>query len=240
MALRIFENDPDSAPQKASDDIVGRFRSGMQVNDRPMALDAWRITTGDPDVAAAVAEAFGGSPEEWETKTEERLQVLTEASEVDIILPGTKSIVSEMVLWGRNGKIRSCDGVQQKDDEGTPCACPNSLKDRKDAAKQGHGCEPSVGLYFHLADHVDLGRFKFFSGSWNLATDIGKAEAALAKIEGPTLATLRLEPVEFEAKTGPRAGQMVSFTKPVVDVKGPAPKGILDGTDAEDPFEEPF
>ncbi|WP_286689674.1 MULTISPECIES: hypothetical protein [unclassified Aeromicrobium] len=42
-----------------SPDIVGRFRSGYQANDRPVALQNWRITSGDPEVADKVADQFG-------------------------------------------------------------------------------------------------------------------------------------------------------------------------------------
>src|SRR5690606_39483525 len=57
--------------QDFSGDVVGRFRSGYQVDNRPQSLGAWRVTTGDPEVAARVHELFGGdSPQEW--RSEER------------------------------------------------------------------------------------------------------------------------------------------------------------------------
>lgn len=221
MGIKIFEVDPDSQP-RSSDDIVGRFRSGTQLNNRPMALDNWRVTTGDPDVAAAIADTFGGDPKDWDTQTEEKLEVFTETDSVEIILDGPDAIRTSMVLWGRNSMIRSCDGVTQTDDKQSACVCPSTVKERKEAAKAGHGCEPSVQVYFRLAAAPDLGKFKFFSGSWSLAAEVGDAEAKLAAINGPARATLTLERVEYTPKGGPRKDQLVSFTKPVVKVLGPA------------------
>ena len=230
MALKIFDVDPDAAPRAPLDDLVGRFRSGAQIQDRPVALTEWRFTTGDPDVAATVADLLGGAPASWETKTEENLEVYTEAPSISIILDGANAVKSGMVLWGRNALIRSCDGVTQKD--GTACACPQKVADRKDAAKAGHGCQPSLQVYFRLADAPDLGKMRFMSGSWSMAAEIGEAEEALEKIGGPAFATLTLVKVEYTTK----AGREVSFTKPVLKVTGPAPV-------ASDPVygdEEPF
>ncbi|SCF42454.1 hypothetical protein GA0070618_6662 [Micromonospora echinospora] len=228
MGLRIWETDPESEPkprQSFAKDLVGRFRSGYQVNDRPMSLEKWRVTTGDPAVAAAIVDLFGSErdskPQAWETKGEDNLEVFTSAPRVKIILDGPKAIRQEMVLWGRNTAIRRCDGVEQigvdADDKakGSPCECPAGYQDRKDAAKSGRGCAPSITTYFALADAPDLGRFKFNSGSWSLVRDIVTTEKALTEIDGPALAWLGLEVVEYEVKA---TGAKRSFTKPVIDV----------------------
>jgi hypothetical protein len=216
MGLRIFEVDPDSQPKRKNDDVVGRFRSGQQLNNRPLALTEWRVTTGDPDVADKVADLYGGTPGQWDTKTAETLEVLTEASEVTVIFDGPRSVKTEMVLWGRNGKIRSCDGVTQTaDDNGNceGCVCPSTVKERKEAAKKGTGCEPSVLLFFKLADAPDLGKFRFSSGSWNFAADIGDVEDALAAVDGPALAEFGLEVISWQDKT---TKETRSYTKPYV------------------------
>lgn len=217
---RIFDVDPNTKTH-TTDDIVGRFRSGQQLNGRPMALTEWRITSSDPVVLADVATIMGGDePGQWDTKSDEKHELFTTSDSVDVILDGPGAVRTNMVLWGRNGKVRECDGVTQAPvdgKEGQPCACPSALNDRKDAAKAGHGCEPSIQLYFRLADRPDLGKFKFFSGSWTMAKEIGNAEDALAKIDGPAIGTLTLVLVEYTTK----AGKDVSFTKPVLTITGP-------------------
>ena len=74
------------APAQFADDFTFRVRTGMVANGRPMALENIRFTTGDPEVAEAISGNFGGSPQEWETKTEETLEILSDYSNVDIII----------------------------------------------------------------------------------------------------------------------------------------------------------
>lgn len=216
MAIqRIF--DVETAAKTASnDDIVGRFRSGQQLNDRPLALSEWRITSADPEALSIIAKIMGGAePTEWNTKTDEKYELFTTSSSVNITLDGPTALRSSMVLWGRSAKIRQCNGAEQED--GTPCACPSDIKELKAQGKQGLACEPSIQVYFRLTDAPELGKFKFFSGSWTMAKEMGAAEAALAVIDGPAYATMHLELVEYVAKDGTN----VKFTKPVVSILGP-------------------
>ena len=226
------------APAQFADDFTFRVRTGMVANGRPMALENIRYTTGDPKVAEAISEAFGGTPEEWETKTEETLEILSDHPSVDIIL---ESIKSEYVLWGRgNQPIRSCDGINQTDDAKSPCACAqqnNDLAEWKAAAKSGTACQPTVKLTFRLADNPDLGRGRFQSSSWGLAMGdpawkkdkmedgdtwqppISDLEEQLEEMGGMALANLAIVPVAYTTK----AGRNVSYSKPVLTITGPAP-----------------
>lgn len=234
MSLKIFGTPDGSAParKRFSDDVVGRFRSGYQANKRPVALTDWRVTTGDPDVAAAVADLLEGEePKEWDAAGEDNLEVFTTAQSVKVILEGDNALRQAMVLYGRNGIIRVSDGetITYPDDlKGQPDPqAGESLQERKAAAKAGTGAEPRIEVYFRLAENPDLGIFKFQSGSWGLASDLGYngTEDTITDLiaDGHKVAaTLLLEPVEFEAKNGPRAGQTVSYTKPVLQIDGAA------------------
>jgi len=228
LGLRIFGTDPETQPkprQSFSDDVVGRFRSGYQLNNRPAALSDWRITTGDPDVAKEIHDLFGGdAPQEWEAKGEDNLEVFTATDAVDVILEGPKGLRQKMILWGRNGKvIQSGDGLTLDDGSPDPDA-ELTFQERKKKGQDGIGPVPQIEVYFRLAANPDLGIFKFQTGSWSLAQDLAAydVEGALAEIDGPTKATLKLEEVSFVAKNGPRAGQTVNYTKPVLTIKGAA------------------
>src|SRR5690606_35209536 len=141
MKIRIFETDPNAAPKKRqtfADDVVGRVRSGKAVNGIPAGLSTWRITTGDPDVAHAVADAFGGEVAEWETTKEDNLEVITETNTLPVIISSPEVISARLVLWGMGGvRIHECDGVTFLDEErrGQPCGCPELLAERKAAAR---------------------------------------------------------------------------------------------------------
>ena len=212
MLHEVFDN----APTFGVDDIVGRFRSGAQIQNRPVALSEWRATTGDPVVAAAVAELFGGEPKRWETKTEETLEVMTTTSSIEVHQEG---LSSEMVRWGRGNKpIRVCDGKIMKGDTAKPCECPSDLKERKEGAKDGSACQPSVRATFRLVDNPELGLWRFNSSSWNLASQVNSLEDELADAGGASPATLSLELVEFTTKSG----REVRYTKPVIRILAPA------------------
>ena len=215
MALHKMFN---ATPTFGASDIVGRVRSGAQINGRPVALQEWRFTTGDPLVAQEVANKYGGDPKPWETTTEESLEVMTTASDLTVILT---QIQSEFVLWGRNSSapIRACDGSVQKDDACSGCVCPSDVKAHKEAARAGTACQPSVRATFRLADMPDLGLWRFNSASWQLAGEVNAAEEALAAAGGEAWGVLALELVEYTTKNG----RNVSYTKPIIEVGAAVP-----------------
>ncbi|WWV91876.1 hypothetical protein GMYAFLOJ_CDS0046 [Microbacterium phage phiMiGM15] len=230
--LKIWGTDPETQPkprERFADDVVGRFRSGHTINDRPASLNEWRVTTGDPDVAKVIHDLLGGDdPQEWAAKGEDNIEVFTASNEVAIIVENAKALRQRMVLWGRSGKpIYVSDGANILDDQGNPTeeADPDaelSFAERK--AKKETGAIPDIELYFRLADEPDLGIFKFKTGSWGFASDLaynGVVEA-LEAAEGPTKATLTLENVSFIAKNGPMKGKTVSYTKSALNLKGAA------------------
>lgn len=233
MALKIFGTDPETQPkprQSFADDVVGRFRSGHQLNGRPAALSDWRVTTGDPVVADAVYDILGGdAPQSWDAKGEDNLEVFTASKKVDIILEGEKALRQSMILWGRNGKmISKSDGETMEDGSPDPDA-ELTFAERKKKGQDGIGPVPQIEVYFRLAEQPDLGIFKFQTGSWSLARDLaandveGEIRDYSADSEtGKVKAVLELEEVSFQAKQGPRAGQMVNFTAPKLIIKGAA------------------
>ncbi|WP_051039674.1 recombination directionality factor [Microbacterium sp. B24] len=237
MALKVFGTDPATQPklrQSFADDVVGRFRAGHSVNGRPASLEEWRVTTGDPEVAAKVHELLGGdAPQKFETKGEDDIEVFTASAEVDIVI--VKPIRQRMVFWSRANKlVYATDGEWKLDDSGNPTDEPDpdaslSFAERKQKGQDGLGPVPDTELYFRLAADPDLGIFKFQTGSWGLVRDLaydGTEDIladALADGDGKASAVLKLVPTSFVAKNGPRAGQTVSFTKSAItDIKAAA------------------
>ncbi|MFE9256519.1 hypothetical protein [Streptomyces sp. NPDC006879] len=222
--LTIFETDPDAKPkpkQTFSDDTVGRFHSGRQVDDVPEALSEWRITTGDPEVAKAVAQLFGGEPIETDSTGENFIDVFTDRETVPVVLDGPDAIYADMKLWNRNKLVHHCDGtvfLSPDERKGKPCHCPELFAERKAAAKDFMGPAPSITITFRLADDPELGKFKFQSGSWVMASVLHEYENDLSAVDGPALAELTLELVEYTIKKGKNKGRNVSYYKPVIKV----------------------
>lgn len=234
MALKIFggENGAPQKKQSFADDIVGRFRSGYVENKRPVALTSWRVTTGDPEVADKLADLLGGDePQKWDASGEDDIEVFGKEQSVEVILEGSKALRQAMVLYGRKGIIYVSDGEtitypDERKGETDPQA-GEDLQTRKAKAKEGTGAEPRIEVYFRLASDPDMGIFKFQTGSWSFASDLAyhgieDQITDLAADGAKIAATLTLEQVEFTAKNGPRAGQLVSYTKPVLTIQGAA------------------
>lgn len=223
MAISFNIPQADSTPRTA-DDVVGRMRSGYQTSSgRPVSLDAFRVTTGDKEVADTIASLLGADESgvsTWETSTDEVLQVFTDAKELPIIIE-PKSVKATLVLWSNKGaKIVETDGQFLIEDGKVTdkewAGAGKSLPEMKADAQAGVGPAPSLQVYFRLADNPELGKFKFFSGSWGAIEAFSAAELAVDAIGGPARATLSLERVEFTNKEG----QNVSFVKPALKVHG--------------------
>lgn len=211
------------APTTADLNIVGRFRSGHQVSGRPASFDDWRVTTGDPEVADKIFEVYGGeAPQSWETTQEDNLEVFTASPEVEIIIANSKALRQRMVLWSRQGKlVIDSDGETYADGTPDPDA-ELTFAERKKKGQDGLGPAPQIEVYFRLAEEPDLGVFKYQTGSWSMVQDLVRDQTveALEEIDGPALASLKIEEVSFVAKNGPRAGQTITYKKPVLTVKG--------------------
>ncbi|WP_405793357.1 hypothetical protein [Streptomyces sp. NBC_01506] len=218
MAIRIFETDPDALPKGTfSDDTVGRFHSGRSVNGIPEALAEWKVTTGDPDVAAAIAQLMGGQPEVTDSTSENFIEILTGTNRVKVVLTGASAVSSDMKLWNGNVLIHHCDGVEflsPETDKGIACGCPPLMEDRKANAKSKRGPSPSISVMFRLAEDYGLGLFRFQTGSWKLAEVLHEIENSLDKVGGEAFAELSIELVEYTTKKG----RDVSYFKPVIKV----------------------
>ncbi|WP_406737601.1 hypothetical protein OG365_07125 [Streptomyces sp. NBC_00853] len=218
MAMRIFETDPNARPKATfSDDTVGRFHGGKQENGIPVALGEWRVTTGDPEVADAIAQLMGGAPVETDSTSENFIEILTTTNKLKIVLSGSDAITSDLKLWNGSALIHHCDGVEflsPDEDRGKPCRCPELMDDRKAAAKAKRGPAPAIAVTFRLAEDYDLGLFRLQTGSWKLAEVLHEVENALDKVGGEALATIELELVEYTTKKG----RDVSYRKPVIRV----------------------
>lgn len=244
MALNIFRSaeEQKAQPKNQYGDVVGSFRAGYSENGEPKSLDEWRVTTGDPIVADAIHGLLGGEkPAEWETKSEEALEIYTEAKSVPIILDGPRAVRQRFVQRNRNHEIvYVSDGAMKDDGERDPHASL-TLDERFKLAQDGLGPALETTIWFSLDDTLgdvdiageparagDLGKFRYQSTGKSIGkqVDRDRIEAQLedyAEDEaGPIRAKLAIERVSFTAKTGPRAGKLVEYNTATIKILGPA------------------
>jgi hypothetical protein len=246
---RIWDADPDAAPRERTqfaDDTVGRWRSGRMANGQPEALNEWRVTTGDPVVAVEIARRFGGEPEPWETDNEDSTQVLTNTKTVQILIEPDGVDASFKLFLPGAGLTHHCNGFEflsPEEDKGKSCKCPSLVAERKFDAQKKRGPSPSIDILFRLADAPDLGKWRFNSGSWKLVEALGPLFADLdrygnttegGKPGNPVRASLTIENVSYVPSKGPRAGQTVSYNKPVIKVFGAVADAKAADEQAED------
>ncbi|MFC8291111.1 hypothetical protein ACFUJ0_00680 [Streptomyces sp. NPDC057242] len=206
-----------SRDQKLDDAPVGRFHVARQRGGRPIAVSAWRITTGDHAVADAVGGLYGGVPQVLEAGDEHGVEILTRRDHIPVVLGGRGAVSLRMVMRGTGETFHVCDGtrfLEPAGARGSLCGCPASVADRKVAAQEGRGPTPEVRIDFRLADLPGLGVFSLVSTSWELAAELPALSGALDTAVAPAVGVLRYELVEFTT----RSGIAVSYRRPVVEV----------------------
>ncbi|MGW3493392.1 recombination directionality factor [Streptomyces sp. NPDC001020] len=198
---------------------AGRFHLGRLSDKRPQALDAWRVTTDDADVAARIACLLGGEPQPNEGGGSLAYEVLTSRDGVRVTVDGPDAMAARMLLWGSKGIVHECDGSQllsPEEKKGQPCGCPPLLEDKRLAARDGRGPMPSIELTFRIAAAPMLGEFHFMTSSWQVAAQVSDLTDALERVDGPAVCDLTMELVVLTTKTG----RSVCYRKPMVTVLG--------------------
>lgn len=227
-------SNPNAGAETTHDDVVGRFRSGYQINDVPASLSAFRITTGDAALADQIAEAFGvdkdkaSGPQEWEATGEDYLEVFTTTSAVNIILESADAYRSSLVrragdgsfMYSTDGEVINAVGEDFEDEYSVGDPDPQASQDletRKAKAKKKLGSSPDIRVKFTIEDHPEWGVFEFRSGGWSLVHN--DPEEKLRRLpEGPIRAQLKLTEVE---------GKKFTWTKPELVVRGSAVEGVV-------------
>lgn len=187
---------------------LGRIRSGEKSSrGNPMALDTWRLTTGNRSLLDAAAALWGGEVKAWAgAATSDQWELTTATASLPISIPPGREPVSQwMEQWTAGGCTHRCD-TRRNTITDEPCSC-----EMDDPA-----CKPTTRLSVMLPDLPDLGVWRLETHGWNAAQElpgtIQLIEAAAARgafLEG----TLRLE-----QRMSVRGGQTRRFSVPVIDL----------------------
>jgi hypothetical protein len=228
--ISLFDDEQRTSPSNPyRDDVVGKLSAGYANNGRPVSLDEWRFVSDDEVVAGAVASLYGGEVQEI-TKTKRNgeevaeFEVFTKAKSLNIIIDSPEAVSVEYTWWANSELLGKGDGTTMEDGTPDPGAGLD-LAERKDKAKKGLVPAPETTVYFRLADYTELGVFRYVkSQAWGFERNLARNGFYddLDDAEGAIKATIARNPVEFTAKSGPRAGKVVNYTETTLEYKGAA------------------
>ncbi|MBM3526033.1 MAG: hypothetical protein FJX57_24045, partial [Alphaproteobacteria bacterium] len=142
-----------------------KTRGGKAVR-RPVRLETFRLTSADHLRLDAAAELYGGQVVEWDQRPGE-FELVTEARELDVMVPPGQTISQWWELWGQraaNGPIeclRRCDGQTEHLND-SPCKCP-IYDERAELAKDGKACKPTTRLSVILPRVPGIGTWRLVS-----------------------------------------------------------------------------
>ena len=126
---------------------LGEVRMGRQVptgrNDRngnpttrPEKLKTWRLTSPDRGLLEAAAAIYGGTVQPWKSPTGDEWEVITESSELEVIV-SERDMMMRYEEWSAAGLKRDCDGETCREADGqggyriVPCSCTPDSGDCK-------------------------------------------------------------------------------------------------------------
>lgn len=208
---------------------LGRVRLGQRGSKgEPRKLDTFRLTSASRALLEAVAARYGGKVTAWDDPDHDGyFQVITEATELDIILPpvfsqadGTPTAPYSQwfELWSGGGCIRRCDAVTEAL-SGKPCICNPENRE----------CQITTRVSFMLPDIPGLGVWRLDSKGWNAAAELpGTLEVLLMAAAESRFIPAVLRMIH---RTKKEPGQPIKkFVVPVIDLPQVTVRDLANGT----------
>ena len=165
---------------------VGVIRLGAKVTTsngktRPDKLETLRFTSPSQPLINAIAAAYGGPVQPWESPTGPQWEVITAAKEIQVLVP-PQSIDPNYELWGNGYRRRMCDGETERISN-KPCMCTDARRD----------CKPTTRMSLMLADIPSLGTWKLESHGWNAAAELPMLAESIERAPQPIPARLEVQ-----------------------------------------------
>lgn len=153
---------------------AGRLRMGVKTGRAMKAIDTWRFTSHDKVALEQIADLYGGAVKAWSDPkaAEGQFEVITDASEIRIVLPPEPLSGPVYELWSGGGCERRCDGehceTMQRGPEGpepveVPCLC---------SAAGALSCDVKTRLSVLLPEIRFAGVWRLDTKSWNAAQEL--------------------------------------------------------------------
>ncbi|MFE2712312.1 hypothetical protein ACFXKI_10045 [Streptomyces mirabilis] len=219
---------------------LGRLRTGYSVANsdpnkrpRPVKSKTWVVSSHAEHYVAKAAELYGGKVERWQPQGNgaPQFRVITEAEQLDAVLPGGDPLSQYNEMWNKGGCARRCDGQTEQLSK-RPCLCLAQHGEdwhllRQNLATKDKVCAVTSRLNVVLLDMLDMGVWRAETHSFYAANEMaGTVDMVLSGTGGKGLVpvTLRIEP-----RTRVAGGQTKHFPVVVVEVRGVTPRQALSG-----------
>jgi hypothetical protein len=214
---------------------LGRIRLGdeKKPNAPGRPTGTFRFTSASQQLLEAVAARYGGTVKPWEAQDEGYFQVMTDASEIDAIMPPVFSSVDGEVTvpfsqfyedWAGAACQRRCDGETELL-SGKPCLCKAEVDaDGEDART----CKITTRFSVMLPDIPGLGVWRMESHGYNAAVELpGTIELLVRAAAEHTFLPIVLR-IEHRTKRVPD-GPTKRFVVPVIDLPSVTLKQLASG-----------
>ncbi|WP_420882631.1 hypothetical protein [Streptomyces noursei] len=195
---------------------VGRFRAGTVCAGRPVALNTWRVTTSDMNVARCIAARFGGKPKWCGQEGDDMVEVTTDAASVDVVVDRLAAVEARMRIYDSDSFALSASTQNERRfPPARESAREGAVPSRRTlSTRVGQGLRPSILLEFQLAELPDAGKFQLVSAAWSLVEGLYVLIEQLRAEGCPVRARLALE-------SAMASGEDSQFSYPVMRFLGP-------------------
>jgi hypothetical protein len=172
---------------------VGKIRLGVHNGRYPEKIDTFRFTSEDGDRVRAIAQAYGGTAEEWQPQGggPRQWETITALNAVPVLIVNGQKVEPWYEAWGTGRTcLRRCDGEWNKQTQ-EPCLCngPDRPADPKKL------CKPTIRVQLMLAEAPGFGSWMLESHGENACQEIAPMGPfiAMARIAIPAVLRLRRE-----------------------------------------------
>jgi hypothetical protein len=208
---------------------LGRLRTGLTDGKRPMRSETWIVTSHAEHYVEAAAAEWGGTVEKWQPQGSGAMQwrVITEAVNLDAILPPGDPLSQSYEMWSKGGCQRRCDGITEQLSD-APCLCIAAHGDTWYEQEKGKVCSAHTRLNVILPQMPDIGVWRMETGSFYAANEIA-AHVDLIRnaTHGEIAVPIRLR---LEQRQRVANGQTKKFPVVAVELRGSTAGQLMAGT----------
>ncbi|MFD9212055.1 hypothetical protein ACFVY9_02845 [Streptomyces sp. NPDC059544] len=196
---------------------LGRIRTGYsrpnpdpKKGPIPVKSRTFVLTSHSREYVAAAAKLYGGNVEQWtpQRSTVAQWRVITEAPELQAILPAGDVLNQSYEMWGGGGCERRCDGVTEQIKR-QPCVCLARYGEDWHTRPPTQVCRPTSRIGVFLPDMPDLGVWRLETKSYYAADAMaGALDTVLQATGGTGMLPVRMW---IEQRTAVREGKTKQF-----------------------------